>query len=39
MVGVADRLVPGFQVDSIWGIIFSIVMSIVSSFFNWLKKD
>lgn len=40
MVGIVDRLVPGFRVDSIWwGILFSIVMSIVSSFFNWLKKD
>lgn len=40
MVLVADRLVPGFSVDSIWwGILFSIVMSFVSSFFNWLKKE
>lgn len=39
MVLLVTRLVPGFYVDSLlWGILFSIVMSFVSSFFNWLKQ-
>ncbi len=33
-------IVPGFYVDNLmWGIIFSVVMSIVSSFFNWISRD
>lgn len=33
-------IVPGFYVDNLmWGIIFSIIMSIVSSFFNWISRD
>lgn len=40
MVILVSRLVPGFSVDSLWwGILFSIVLSFVSSFFNWLKRE
>jgi putative membrane protein len=34
------RIVPGFYVDGLlWGIIFSLLMSFVSSFFNWISRD
>ncbi len=34
------NIVPGFYVDNLmWGIVFSLVMSIVSSFFNWISRD
>ncbi|MFA5136347.1 MAG: phage holin family protein [Patescibacteria group bacterium] len=40
MVLFASSVVPGFSVDSIWwAILFSIVLSFVSSFFNWLKRE
>jgi len=35
-----SQLVPGFYVNGLgWGIVFSIVMSIVSSFFNWISRE
>lgn len=40
IVLLVSRLVPGFTVDGLaWGIIFSLVMSFVSSFFNWISRD
>lgn len=40
MVLLVDYLVPGFRVDSfLWAIIFSFVISIVSSFLNTLTKN
>lgn len=40
MVLVADSIVPGFTVDSIWwGILFSVVLSLIGSFFNSLKSN
>lgn len=39
LVLLTARLVPGFTVDSIWwAILFSILMSFLSSFFNWIRK-
>lgn len=39
LVLLASAFVPGFSVDSlVWGIIFSIAMSFISSFFNWISK-
>ncbi len=35
MVLLVDNIVPGFTVDSIWsGILFSILLSLMSSLFN-----
>ncbi|OGK62276.1 hypothetical protein A2334_02390 [Candidatus Roizmanbacteria bacterium RIFOXYB2_FULL_38_10] len=40
MVILVSRVVPGFTVDSVgWGILFSIILSFISSLFNWLKKE
>lgn len=39
MVLLTTKLVPGFSVDSFWwAMLFSIVLSFVSSFFNWIRK-
>jgi putative membrane protein len=39
MVILVARLVPGFSVDSFfWAVIFSVALSFISSFFNWIRK-
>lgn len=39
LVLLASAFVPGFSVDSlVWGILFSIVISFISSFFNWISR-
>lgn len=39
MILLVSRLVPGFRVDSfLWAIVFSFVLSFISSFFNWIRK-
>ncbi len=40
MVIITSNIVPGFAVDSVWSaILFSLVLSLVSSLFNWVKKE
>lgn len=39
LVLLVSSLVPGFRVDSFgWAILFSIILSFISSFFNWIRK-
>ena len=39
LVLLVSAFVPGFTVDSLlWGIIFSVVISFISSFFNWISR-
>jgi len=39
MVLLVARVVPGFAVSGLgWAILFSLVMSFVSSLFNWINK-
>lgn len=40
MILLASRLVPGFSVDGFgWALLFSIILSIVTSIFNTLAKS
>ncbi len=37
---IVDALIPGFRVDSfLWALLFSLVLSLVSSFLNSLKTS
>jgi len=39
LVLLASAIIPGFYVDGIvWALLFSLVVSLVNSFFNMLKK-
>lgn len=39
IVLLASRLVPGFSISSFWsGLLFSVVLSLVNFFLNFLKK-
>jgi len=39
VVLLASRVVPGFTVDSIWwAVLFSVLLSFISSFFNWISR-